>query len=139
MTPAKLQHGTAAWFEMVGRLIYEAASHANLPRDLNWSLVERYIDGVALPNGRVQGLRFEIQNGRPSFQIGVGKDERGDVTIEIRASAARELNLLYASDPAYSDARDRLIRQGEMRVYGDLSPVADWLGTVHNPIVDRTC
>ncbi|MGJ5180947.1 hypothetical protein ACQR16_23295 [Bradyrhizobium oligotrophicum] len=136
---AKLPQGTAAWFEMVGKLVCEAASRANLPPNLNWSLVERYRDGSPLQNGRVQGIRIDVKNGRPSFQIGVSKDERGDVTIEISRKAARELNLLYATDPAYAVVRDAALSLGEIRIDGDLAPVVDWLGVAHAPIVDRTC
>lgn len=134
----KIAHGTMAWFEMVGRLVCEAADRAGLPPDLRWSLVERYRDGSTLPDGRLQGLRIEIQNGTPSFRIGVGPDERGDVTIEIRREVARELNLLYSADPAFAHARDRALRTGEMRVDGDLAPAAAWLEAAHDPIVDRT-
>lgn len=139
MSPAaKLPQGTTAWFEMVGTLMCAAASRSGLAPDLNWSLVERYSDGVTLPNGRIQGIRFDIVNGAPSFDVGVDKDERGDVTIEVSAAAARELNLLYTADPAYVIARDRATRLRQIRVDGDLSPMADWLNAIHDSIVDHT-
>lgn len=134
----KIAHGTPAWFDMVGRLVCEAASRAELPPDLSWSLVERYRDGSLLPDGRVQGLRIDIQHGTPSFRIGVGPDERGDVTIEILREVAHELNLLRAADPAFAGARERALRTGDMRVDGDLAPAAVWLEAAHDPIVDRT-
>jgi hypothetical protein len=58
-TDAKLRQGTTAWFEMVGRLMIEAASRSRLPPELNLSLVERYTDGVELSEGLVQGIRFD--------------------------------------------------------------------------------
>jgi len=137
-TVAKLPQGTMTWFGMVGTLMCDAASRAGLATDLNW-LVERYSDGVVMPNGRVQGIRFDIVNGAPSFTIGVGKDESGDVTIEVAADAALELNLLYTVDPAYVASLDRATRQGQIRVQGDLSVMADWLTAIHDTIVDRTC
>lgn len=134
----KFSHGTMAWFEMVGTLMCAATARAGLAPNLNWSLVERYVDGATLPDGRIQGIRFDIVNGAPAFRIGVDKDERGDVTIEVCAAAARELNLLYAADPAYEAFRDRAIRQGRIRVDGDLGAMAHWLAALHDPIVDHT-
>ncbi|MGB3166635.1 MAG: hypothetical protein WBA68_07670, partial [Alteraurantiacibacter sp.] len=62
-TDAKRHHGTTAWFEMVGALLCEAAMQAGLSPNLNLSLVERYTDGIALPGGLIQGLRFDISCG----------------------------------------------------------------------------
>lgn len=62
-TDAKLDQGTTAWLEMAGTLMCEAAARAGLPPDLSVSLVERYTDGAELPNGLVQGLRFDIVAG----------------------------------------------------------------------------
>lgn len=135
---AKLDHGTTAWFEMVGTVMSEAASQAALSPDHNVSVIERYTDGALLPNGLVQGMRFEISGGRPSFRAGVALDERGDILIEITSAAAHELNLLYAADPAYHAALGRFIDSGEMRIEGDPARLGDWLAAVHDPIVDRT-
>ena len=134
----KLRHGTKDWFEMVGALMSEAASQAGLSPELNLSLVERYTDGVELSEGLVQGIRFDIVNGKPSFRVGAQKDERADVTIEITAAAARELNRLRSADPSYPTARDKFLGTGEMRVDGDPSQLGGWLDAVHDPIVDRT-
>ena len=60
----KVRQGTAAWFEMVGTLMRDAASQASLPRDLNVSLVERYTDGVELFAGLVQGIRLDMRGGK---------------------------------------------------------------------------
>ncbi|MBE9604115.1 hypothetical protein IAI18_04500 [Acetobacteraceae bacterium H6797] len=134
----KLRHGTAAWFEMVGRAMCDAASHARLPNTLTVSLVERYTDGTALPNGLIQGLRFDIVSGSPTFRAGALPDERGDITIEITTAAARSLNLLLSTDPAYAATADHFLRSGAMRVDGDLSKLGAWLALVHDPIVART-
>ncbi len=138
MTDTTLVQGTAAWFEMVGRLLVDAASRAALPADLNVSLVERYSDGTGLSDGLVQGLRFELLGGKPVFRAGVGPSERGDVTIEVTAAAARTLNTLYADDPHFAEARGRFLATGEMVVAGDPSRFGAWFDTVHDPIVDRT-
>ncbi|NML87579.1 hypothetical protein HHL26_00650 [Sphingobium sp. TB-6] len=137
-TLVKLPHGTPAWFEMVGGHMREAAAGAGLPPDLTISVVERYIDGVALADGLVQGLRFDIVSGKPTFRAGVGLDEQADILIEITSSAAHRLNTLYSADPAYHEAIGTYLGSGEMRVQGDPSQLGDWLGTVHDPIVDRT-
>ena len=134
----KLRQGNAAWFEMVGRLMIEAASRSGLSPELDLSLVERYSDGAELSEGLLQGIRFDIRGGVPSFRVGVGREERGDVTIEITAAAARELNRLRSVDPSYPNSRDRFLSTGEMRVEGDPSRLGDWLDGVHDPIVDRT-
>ena len=57
-TDMKVHQGTKEWFDMVGTLMFEAASQAELPPELNLSLVERYTDGVELSEGLVQGIRF---------------------------------------------------------------------------------
>jgi hypothetical protein len=137
-TASKLPHGTTSWFEMVGTFMAEAASKAGLPPDLHVSFVERYTDGIELSEGLVQGVRFDIENGRPSFRVGARSHEHADITVEITRSAARKLNALRSADPAYPAARDEFLRSGEMRVVGDPSRMGAWLESVHDPIVDRT-
>jgi len=137
-TDAKLRQGTMAWFEMVGTLMIEAASRSGLSPELNLSIVERYTDGVDLSEGLVQGLRFDIISGKPSFRVGARRDEWADVTIEITAAAARELNILRSADPNYPAALDKFLSTGEMRVDGDPPQMGSWINAVHDPIVDRT-
>jgi hypothetical protein len=137
-TNARLHQGTAAWFEMVGTLMCEAASQSGLSPDLNVSLIERYTDGVELSEGVVQGLRFDIVGGRPSFKVGAQHGEQADITIDITAAAARALNNLYSADPNYSAALETFQSIDEMRVDGDLAQMGWWLRTVHDAIVDRT-
>ena len=48
----------------------EAASHLERPSELNSSLVERYTAGIELSEHLIQGIRFEILGGRPSFRAG---------------------------------------------------------------------
>lgn len=134
----KLPQGTLEWFEMAGTLLSEYAAKAGLPPELNVSLVERYTDGAEIGEGLVQGIRFDIVDGRPSFRIGAGRDERADVIIEVTAAVAHELNVLRSDDPAYPAARDLAIAEGNMRVDGDPSRLGGWLEAVHDPIVDRT-
>uniref|UniRef100_B0T5L2 SCP2 domain-containing protein n=1 Tax=Caulobacter sp. (strain K31) TaxID=366602 RepID=B0T5L2_CAUSK len=135
---AKLRQGTTAWFEMVGTLMSEVAARSGLSPDLNVSLVERYTDGIELSDGLVQGIRFDILGGKPSFRVGARRDERADVTVEITAAAARALNALLSADPNYPAARDNFLSTGEMRVDGDPSRLGGWLDAVHDPIVART-
>ncbi|KDP93478.1 MAG: hypothetical protein KJ728_10910 [Alphaproteobacteria bacterium] len=137
-TRSKLRHGALAWFEMVGAVMTEAAVRSGLAADLNVSLVERYTDGAEIGEGLVQGLRFDIRDGKPGFRAGARPDERADITIEITAAGARALNLLYGDDPEYALLLDRLLSIGEMRIEGDPSQLGDWLKAVHDPIVDRT-
>jgi hypothetical protein len=134
----KLPQGTPAWFEMVGTLMSEFAAAVSLPPELNVSLVERYTDGDEIGDGLVQGIRFDIVDGRPSFRIGAGRDERADVAVEVTAAVAHELNVLQSDDPAYAAAIDQAVVAGNMRVNGDPSRFGGWLDAVHNPIVDRT-
>jgi hypothetical protein len=91
-----------------------------------------------LSEGLVQGLRFDILSGNPSFRVGARHGERADIRIEITAAAARELNSLYSADPDYQAALDNLLSTGEMRVDGDPSQMGGWLKAVHDPIVART-
>src|SRR5205814_1734130 len=108
---------------------------SGLAPGLTVSLVERYTDGTELSGGLVQGLRFDIRSGKPSFRVGAGPDERGDVTIEITAAAARTLNNLYSADPNYPAAVGRFLKTGEMQMDGDPSQMGGWLETVHDKIV----
>lgn len=134
----KIPQGTEAWFEMAGALMSEAVLRAGFASDFDVSLVERYTDGGELSAGLVQGLRLDIRGGKPSFQVGVGRDERADVTVEMSAAAARKLNSLRTSDPDYGSTRASFVTSGEARIDGDLSRLGDWLEAVHDPIVERT-
>ncbi|MBB3644521.1 hypothetical protein FHX14_000680 [Rhizobium sp. BK619] len=135
---AKIRQGTAAWFDMVGQTMCEAALRAELAPDLNLTLIERYTDGIELADCLIQGLRFDIIDGRPSFRSGARRDEQGDIIIQITAAAARELNLLHNADPQYPKSIERVLTTGEMQVDGDPSLMGSWLKAVHDPIVDRT-
>lgn len=137
-TLEKFRQGTAPWFKMVGELMCEIASRSRLPTELNLSLVERYTDGVELREGVVQGLRFDIQGGTPTFRVGARYEERADIEIEITAAAARTLNTLLSADPDYAAALEGFLCTGEMRVLGDPSRLGSWLSEVHDRIVDRT-
>lgn len=134
----RLVHGSAAWFQMAGALMCEAAGRAGLPPDASLSLVERYTDGQAFSDGLLQGIRFDIRGGQPSFRVGAGRGEEADIVVEVTAAASRELNSLYSADPRYKAALARLQASGEMRVQGDLARLGDWFAAVHDPIVDRT-
>ncbi|MDR6954627.1 hypothetical protein J2X65_004003 [Ancylobacter sp. 3268] len=138
VTPAKLEQGSREWFEMVGTVVCRALNRA-APRDVvDWTLVERYADGRPMPDGLIQGIRFDIRDGRATFRVGAGPDERGDATIEVTVAAARALNLLHSDDPRFDSAREDAVETGAMRVEGDLSPIATALVETHDYIVDRT-
>ncbi len=137
-TETRVPHGTTAWFEMLGKVMCEAALRAALSPDFNISVVEPYTDGAELPDGFVQGFRFDIIGGKPSFRIGVRPDERGDVTIQITAAASHKLNTLHSADQNYQTALGNFLGTGEMRVDGDPSQLGDWLHPVHDAVVDRT-
>ena len=137
-SPAKLPQGSVAWFDMLGTLMCEAALRAGLAAHCHWSFVERYTDGAVLPNGRVQGIRFDIVNGMPSYRVGVDKDEHADLAIEVSTAVARELNLLYTDDPAYGAALERARQTGQIAMQGDPSLMPDWFTAIHDPLVDRT-
>jgi hypothetical protein len=137
-TELKVAHGTADWFRMVGSLMCEAALRAGLAPTRNVSLVERYTDGFELSQGLVQGFRFDIINGKPSYRVGVRKDDAGDITVEVSGAASHELNSLYGDDPAFAAAFANFTRTGALRIDGDLSALGTWFGAVHDPIVART-
>lgn len=134
----RIPHGTKQWFEMVGMIMVEGARDAELPADLNISLVERYTDSVALYDGLLQGLRFDVISGKPYFRIGAYPDEQAHVIVEISAGAARTLNSLHAADPRYKLALEGFMNTGEMRVTGDIAQLGHVLAAVHDRIVDRT-
>jgi hypothetical protein len=131
-------HGTAQWFEMVGKVLVDAAMQAGLPPECNVRLVERYIDGIELSPGRVQGLRFDIINGKPTFQLGAGRDERGDITVEVTKAASYTLNTLRSDDPRFHAVFINLQSASELKIDGDLSQLGSWFSAVHDRIVDRT-
>jgi hypothetical protein len=134
----QFRQGSAEWFEMVGTLMREAAVQAKLPPSLNLSFVERYSDGRQLADGLVQGIRFDISGGMPSFRVGARPDEQADIVVEVTASAARRLNALRSADPNYQSLRRHFVETGEMKVAGDPSRLGSWLDDVHDPIVERT-
>ncbi|MEX6507219.1 hypothetical protein [Jiella sp. M17.18] len=134
----KLQQGTTEWFDMVGTLMSDAALRSGLAPDFTVSFVERYTDGVELPGGLVQGIRFDIVDGKPSYRVGARLEEQADITVEVTAAAARALNLLPGGDQRYAAVRDEVLRASEMRVEGDVSRLGAWLETVHDRIVERT-
>lgn len=134
----KVRHGTTAWFDMVGTVLMDAATRAELPSDHNVSLVERYTDGDKLGTGLVQGLRFEIIGGEPSFRNGAGRDERGDITVDVTKAASYVLNTLRGDDPEFHAALAALQADGQMKIDGDLSRLGSWFGVVHDRIVEQT-
>ena len=134
----KFKQGTAEWFDMVGTLMSEAAAQSGLGPAVNVSFLERYTDGTQLSGELVQGIRFDIVDGKPFYRVGAGKDERADIIVEVTAAAARELNLLRTTDTRYEAVRDEVMRASEMRVEGDISRLGAWLEAVHDPIVERT-
>jgi hypothetical protein len=134
----KLAHGTVMWFQMVGAVMVDAAQQAKLSPTFNLCLVERYTDGIELSPGLAPGLRFDIAAGQPSFRVGARHDERGDITVEVTSAASRTLNTLYASDPKFREALERLQADGQFRLDGDLSQLGDWFDVVHDRIVERT-
>lgn len=66
----------------------DAATRAGLAPDVDISLVELYTDGATLDDVLVQGLRFEIVKGKPSFRSGARRDERADVTDPVPCRSA---------------------------------------------------
>ena len=134
----KLPQGTTAWFDMVGTLMTDFASQANLPSDLTVSFVECYSDGEEIADGLMQGIRFDIQSGKPSYRTGAKREETADIMVEVTAAVARKLNTLRSADPAYPAAQAAAIAAGEMKVDGDPLRLGAWLDAVHDPIVDRT-
>jgi hypothetical protein len=113
-------------------------SEAVLPADLNVGLVERCTDGIRFQDGLMQGIRFDICAGKPTFRVGAFPEERADITVEVTAAASRELNALYGMDPRFHAALSRLQESGNMRIDGDLQRLGDWFRAVHDRIVDRT-
>lgn len=135
---AKLQQGTAPWFDMVGVEIVRAAMQIGLSPDLHLSVIERYIDGSELQEGLRQGLRIDVIDGALTYRTGVHSDEIADVVIEVTAKAARKLNLLLSVDPDYEAALAAAVSLGDFRMCGDLGPLGPVFQQAHDPIVERT-
>jgi len=133
--PEALTHGTTPWFEMVGAAIIDAAEQVGLPPELHLSFVERYVDGVMMPNGLCQGLRIDIDRGSLSFRAGVLPDEKADVVIEVTTATARQLNLLHSADPAYARAVAQAIKNGSLRSWGDLGALGQVFALAHDRVV----
>lgn len=134
----KFHAGSPEWLTMVGEQLRAAALAADLPPHLDVSLVERYVDGAQMAGGLVQGIRFDIRKGIPSFRIGVAPDEEGDITIEVKVQAVRQLNQLMSDDPAYAAALEGHQKSGALRIFGTPSLLGAWFGAVHDEIVHRT-
>lgn len=139
MTPAqKIPHATTAWFEMVGALMCEAVSDAPLAADYSISLLERFTDGAVHANGLIDGFRVDVIAGKPVFRVGVGADETAEIVIEVTRKGSYDLNSRYAADPSFETTLAGLLASGDMRIEGDLSRASEWMGSVHDPIVERT-
>ncbi|WP_374410368.1 hypothetical protein [Novosphingobium colocasiae] len=138
MSDEKIPHATPAWFSMVGALICNAVVRAALPPDFRITFLERFTDGAILPGGYQQGLHLTITGGQPIFRAGVRPGERADVTMEVTRAGSYAVNTLYSADPALPATFNALVASGELRIDGDLSRLGEWLGAVHDPIVDRT-
>ena len=134
----KVPHGTAAWFDMVGGVLIDAATRAELPADHNISLVERYTDGAVVSEEMVQGLRLDIIDGKPFFRSGVRHDERGDITVDVTKAASYQLNTLHGDDPAFYNALADLQASGYFKMDGDLARLGTWFSAVHDRIVAQT-
>ncbi len=136
MTNGRIPQGTPDWFEMVGKVMSDAADRAGLSPDHNVSLVERYSDGVDFGDGLFQGFRFDIVDGKPSYRVGVRPDERGDINVTVASAVARRLNQLGNAEAA--TAREDFIRTGKIREEGDLSRLGDWFPATHAKILEQT-
>lgn len=135
---SKITQGTPEWLHMIGGILVEAARTADLPDDMNLSFVERYTGGKEIGDGLIQGIRLDFVKGEPTYRIGAGRDETGDITVEVTPQAARDLNLYRSDDPTYKLLLERYQALGEWKAEGDLSLLADWLGGTHDQIVERT-
>lgn len=134
----KIPHASPAWFNMVGALMCRAVVQAALPSDYNITFLERFTDGATLPGGWVQGLHLAIVGGKPIFRAGVRPGEQADITMEVTRAASYAVNTLYSADPKFQSTFSELVASGAIKIVGDLSQLGEWLGTVHDPIVDRT-
>lgn len=130
--------GSLEWLNMVGAVLQNAAESAGLPASQTISLVEHCIDGPEIAPGLVQGLRFDIRNGMPSFRVGVEPDEVGDITVHVTPEVAQRLNQLYTSDPALEQVQQEARVRDELRVQGDASKLGAWFPASHDEIVRRT-
>lgn len=135
-TLEKVEQGSRAWFEMVGEVMSRVAEQAGLPADKSVSLVERYTDGTDFGDGLVQGFRFDIVGGQPSYRVGVGPSEKGDITVEVASRVAYELNQMPAA--ASAKARQNYMEAGDIRQEGDLSRLGAWFADAHKAILERT-
>jgi hypothetical protein len=135
---SKRAQGSHEWFAMVGAIVCEALDRSGSQSALDWTFVERYSDGKAFPDGLMQGIRFDVCGELATYRVGVGPDERGDVTVEVTVAAARALNLLYSDDPQFDLAWETAVATGALQIEGDLSLIATALAQTHDSIVYRT-
>lgn len=115
-----------------------AARRANLPADLNLSLVEHFTDGPQWDDGLHEGFRFDIVKGQPSFRTGVEPGERGDLTVNTTRAASLAFSKLKAVDAEWEPTMAKYMNAGEFTVDGDLSQLFGLIGNIHDEVVDRT-
>lgn len=128
--------GSREWFEMLGTLMVEAAGLVPLPDRVTF--LERYRDGTDLGESRVQGICFDVADGRATYRVGVRPDDRADIEVSVTREAARSLNLMLSTDAGHDAARARYAESGELTLVGDSSPLAALLALLHDPVVRRT-
>ena len=138
-TQTKIAYGTREWFEMIGQTMCNAARAKNLGPDVNYSLVEHFVDGDDWGDGMKEGFRLDIEGGQPRFQVGAKPGEMADLTINVTRNASRQLNTMHGYDPEFEPAIAKFMGNGEFTVVqGDLNDLFELIGPIHDTVVDRT-
>jgi hypothetical protein len=104
------------------------------PRNISFTLTERYSDpAVDVPGGDV-GFTMTIANGRVDVHGHFA--DRFDVRVEsMWADAAKAVRM---TGPDYAAFRDERLKNGRLRYEGDLSSIPPFLGALHDAIARRT-
>ena len=135
----KLAYGTMEWFRMVGETMCQAALDSHLPSDVNYSLVEHFVDGDEWSDGLFEGYRFEIAGGKPMFRLGARPGEVADLILRVRRDASRAMHKLHGHHPEFMATIEKFTDSDDfVVVQGNLADLFELLGPIHDVIVDKT-
>jgi hypothetical protein len=111
------------------------------PRDGSapaFTYVERFTDPpLARADGREQGYRMEVKDGRVWIRAGVDAGETADGVVVMDYAAARS-TMRFRSGPELDALTAQAFAAGQVSLAGSLDSMPVDLGALHDALFDRT-
>ncbi len=104
----------------------------------SFAYVERFTDPPSpRSDGKLDGYRMDIANGKVTVRSGVSADESADCYVTIDHGAAFA-TLPLKSGPAMDEVARQAFEKGQIEIAGSFDGIPIDLGAVHDAMVDRT-